>query len=186
MAYAFSGPPPGTPPGLEPAPGLEGDAAPGLDGAAAPAGDVSASQELRVEILTRISEQVKKSLDGARRESESKVKMELKQVYDKIGSLDKSLDKLLVKLDEAEETRKQVTPEEPLEQATVAKALAKVEQAWGKELGKLKQELHQTIFAHNHNADLMKHQKDALDTIRNELEAQKSPASDRVKLAKAQ
>merc|ERR1719230_1707999 len=75
------------------------------------------------------------------------------------------------------------------EKQTVAQALAKLEQQWGKELGKLKQELHQTIFAHNHNADLMKHQKDALDEIRQEINAQKASlgteGASRVKAAKA-
>merc|ERR1719158_2608310 len=30
----------------------------------------------------------------------------------------------------------------------------------------LKQELHQTILAHNHNADLIKHHKDTIDALR--------------------
>merc|ERR1719217_1840685 len=74
-----------------------------------------------------------------------------------------------------------------VEPQTVAQALAKLEQQWGKELGKLKQELHQTIFALNHNADLMKHQKDVLDAIRSELAAQSQPPSaERLRNAKAQ
>eukprot|EP00929_Paragymnodinium_shiwhaense_P047607 TRINITY_DN24138_c0_g3_i2.p1 TRINITY_DN24138_c0_g3~~TRINITY_DN24138_c0_g3_i2.p1 ORF type:complete len:346 (+),score=98.60 TRINITY_DN24138_c0_g3_i2:110-1147(+) len=134
-------------------------------------GRPQAGQELRVEILGRISDQVKKSLEQARRESETKVKQQLKWVYDKIGQLDKLLDRLLLQIQEADASRNEVPPEEPLEHGTVAKAMAKVEQAWGKELGKLKQELHQTIFAHNHNADLMKQQKDALDRMVEEVEA---------------
>merc|ERR1719287_196695 len=100
-----------------------------------------------------------------------------------MGKMDSSIDALVRQLDEIEEA-----PEQDVEPQTVAQALAKLEQQWGKELGKLKQELHQTIYAHNHNADLMKHQKDALDSIRNELDTQKSTSNDteRVKLAKAQ
>lgn len=144
-------------------------------------GLAEASPDVRKEILLRIGDQVTQLLLQAKKDSESKVKAELKVLNDVMVQMDGRLDGLVQKLDELEDGPKQV-----VEMQTVAQALAKLEQQWGKELGKLKQELHQTIFAHNHNADLMKHQKDALDTIRNELEAQKSPASDRVKLAKAQ
>jgi hypothetical protein len=74
-----------------------------------------------------------------------------------------------------------------VDQHTCAKALAKVEQAWGKELGKLKQELHQTIYAHNHNADLMKQQKEQLEQIHEEIAAISAPLPpERLKMAKAQ
>merc|ERR1719272_2147669 len=73
-----------------------------------------------------------------------------------------------------------------IEPIAVATALGNLEQQWGKELGKLKQELHQTIFAHNHNADLMKHQKDALDQIRGELESQRPPNAERLRMARSQ
>merc|ERR1719389_806897 len=95
--------------------------------------------------------------------------------------MDVRIDALIKQLDEIDEA-----PEQAVEPQTVAQALAKLEQQWGKELGKLKQELHQTIYAHNHNADLMKHQKDALDNIRNDLEKSKGSSNDteRLKLAK--
>ena len=73
-------------------------------------------------------------------------------MHDKIAEMDAALDLMMDQLGD-----------EAVEQHTVAQALAKVEQQWGRELGKLKQELHQTVFAHNHNADLMKHQKDVVE-----------------------
>merc|ERR1712050_769152 len=36
---------------------------------------------------------------------------------------------------------------------------------WGQEIKTLKEELHQTILAHNHNADLIKHHKETLDAL---------------------
>lgn len=138
--------------------------------------------DLKKEILQRIGEQVKQLIMSARRDAESKVKANLKELHDSINDMDSRLDALMSQLDELETPHKQA-----VEQHAVAQALAKVEQQWGKELGKLKQELHQTIFAHNHNADLMKHQKDALDSLRSELQSQKGAAnSERLKLAKAQ
>jgi hypothetical protein len=138
--------------------------------------------DVRAEILARIGDRVTQLLGAARKDSESKVKAELGAMHAIMGKMDSSIDALVRQLDEIEEA-----PEQDVEPQTVAQALAKLEQQWGKELGKLKQELHQTIYAHNHNADLMKHQKDALDAIRTELEMQKTPNdSDRVKQAKQQ
>merc|ERR1740123_1754299 len=45
------------------------------------------------------------------------------------------------------------------------KSIAKLEEVWEGEVGTLKHELWQTIQAHNHNADLLKHHKDAIDAV---------------------
>lgn len=159
-------PPPGLPPGL----GGESNA------------EANNHQKLRLEILGRIGDQVKELIQQAKRDSEAKVKTELKMVNDAMMQMDASLDMLSKQLDEMEESSS-----EALEQHVAIKALAKVEQQWGKELGKLKLELHQTIYAHNHNADLLKQQKEALDLIRTEIEGQKPTASsERIKNAKTQ
>jgi len=124
---------------------------------------------------------VNELLGSARKESENKVKAELKALNDIMRDMDTRIDAIIKQLDEVEEG-----PEQAVEPGYVAQALAKLEQQWGKELGKLKQELHQTIYAHNHNADLMKHQKDALDNIRQDIETQKTTNdSDRLKKAQS-
>jgi len=166
-AGACASPPGPHPPGL----GVEGSPAVALP-SAEPNADIG--QDIMVSIL----DQVKLLLAQARRDSEAKVKNELSSVNEVIQVLDQRLDAMITQLDDAEAPQ-------VVEQHTVAQALAKVEQQWGKELGKLKQELHQTIFAHNHNADLMKHQKESIDEIRAELEKLKPPSPERIKLAKA-
>merc|ERR1719247_2614138 len=97
--------------------------------------------------------------------------------------MDSRFDAIIEQLDKMEQN----SPEQgAVEPQTVAAALAKLEQQWGKELGKLKQELHQTIYAHNHNADLLKHQKDALDNLRQDIDTQKTTNdSDRLKKAQS-
>jgi len=44
-------------------------------------------------------------------------------------------------------------------------SIAKLEEVWEGEVGTLKHELWHTIQAHNHNADLLKHHKDAIDQV---------------------
>merc|ERR1712217_712198 len=55
---------------------------------------------------------------------------------------------------------------------TLSKVLSDVEQRWEQEIKAVKRELHQTILAHNHNADLMADHKTAIDKIRAEIDEQ--------------
>merc|ERR1719230_1043759 len=77
--------------------------------------------------------------------------------------MDGRLDQLLAQLDGIEPQESQ---EAALDAEAVGQLLSKVEQQWGQEIRTLKQELHQTILAHNHNADLIKHHKDTIDALR--------------------
>merc|ERR1719240_2575486 len=98
--------------------------------------------------------------------------------------MDSSLDEVVRQLDQLEGAQNDAM--EPVDDVAVRKALSDVEAVWGKELNKLKQELHQTIFAHNHNADLMKQQKEVLEQITKEVKERAPPSSERVKAAKTQ
>merc|ERR1719401_3088191 len=53
--------------------------------------------------------------------------------------------------------------------ADLLKSITKLEEVWEGEVGNLKHELWQTIQAHNHNADLLKHHKDAIDQVQNTM-----------------
>merc|ERR1719436_1162397 len=80
-----------------------------------------------------------------------------------IMRMDQQLDALSRELDNIEPRE---AAEPPLDAEQVAQLLSKIEQQWGQEIRTLKQELHQTILAHNHNADLIKHHKDTIDALR--------------------
>lgn len=119
--------------------------------------------ELQKEISGTIEAQVSKLIEQARLDTESKVKMELKQIRDAMMGLDQRLDELIAQLDSIGQ---QEPVESPLAAEAVGQLLSKIEQQWGQEIRTLKQELHQTILAHNHNADLIKHHKDTIDALR--------------------
>jgi len=119
--------------------------------------------ELQKEISGTIETQVSRLIEQARHDTESKVKMELKQIRDAMMAMDARLDQLLGQLDGIEP---QEPAEPPLDAEAVGQLLSRIEQQWGQEVRTLKQELHQTILAHNHNADLIKHHKDTIDALR--------------------
>mmetsp|Transcript_51145 Transcript_51145/g.118874 ORF Transcript_51145/g.118874 Transcript_51145/m.118874 type:complete len:350 (-) Transcript_51145:99-1148(-) len=163
----------GSPPGLWQPPGLGGIGGPppAMPPPPAPGGFSFGAvgegrerrHELQKEISGTIEAQVSRLVEQARHDTESKVKLELKQIRDAMLSMDARLDQLLAQLDAIE-------PREPLEPSLdaeqVGQLLSKIEQQWGQEIRTLKQELHQTILAHNHNADLIKHHKDTIDALR--------------------
>merc|ERR1712139_65373 len=101
-------------------------------------------------------------IEQARHDTEAKVRVELKTIHTTMMQIDAGLDALLVQLDGIEA---QEPAEQPLDAEAVGQQLSKIEQQWGQEVRTLKQELHQTILAHNRNADLIKHHKDTIDAF---------------------
>lgn len=177
-------PPPGTrstnpaegigacPPGLWQPPGFGGITPSSLQSAEAPGLGISASfgavgegrgLELQKEISSTIKAQVLRLLEQVRHDTESKVKIELKHIRTAMMAMDARLDQLLSQLDCIEQPE---PSEAPLDAKAIDQLLCKIEQQWGQEIRTLKQELHQTILAHNHNADLIKHHKDTIDSLR--------------------
>merc|ERR1719379_2128748 len=67
-----------------------------------------------------------------------------------------------------------------VDRAFLNQKIAQLEQKWGSEVKALKQDLHRTILAHNHNSDLMRHHRDALDEARRKLDAQTQPKAEQV------
>eukprot|EP00927_Polykrikos_kofoidii_P070164 TRINITY_DN660_c0_g1_i1.p1 TRINITY_DN660_c0_g1~~TRINITY_DN660_c0_g1_i1.p1 ORF type:complete len:386 (+),score=115.54 TRINITY_DN660_c0_g1_i1:92-1249(+) len=119
--------------------------------------------DLQKEISGTIEAQVQRLIEQARLDTEAKVKQELKSIRDSIMVVDVGLDQLLAQLDGIEPPQQ---VEAPMDSEAVGQLLSKIEQQWGQEIRTLKQELHQTILAHNHNADLIKHHKDTMDALR--------------------
>jgi len=156
----------GSPPGLWQPPGFGGVGATPPSGAPPPAPAAAAlgrEVDLQKEISGTIEAQVLRLIDQARHDTENKVKMELKGIREAMMVMDGRLDQLLAQLDGIEVSEPQ---EAPLDAEAVGQLLSKIEQQWGQEIRTLKQELHQTILAHNHNADLIKHHKDTIDALR--------------------
>merc|ERR1719333_1185678 len=67
-----------------------------------------------------------------------------------------------------------------VDRAFLNQKVLQLEQKWGTEIKSLKQDLHRTILAHNHNSDLMRHHRDVLDKVRRRLEAQTQPLAEQV------
>lgn len=111
------------------------------------------------DIARDIGQQVEIMILNAKRSSEQKVSQELGRVKVKIEAVSAKIQNLTERVNRIDPASGM------LQKADLQKSISKLEEVWEGEVGTLKHELWQTIQAHNHNADLMKHHKDAIDQI---------------------
>jgi len=134
-----AGPPPPPPPGI-----------------AVPGGS---EVDLHQDIARSIGRQVEGMILDAKHNSETKVGKEIQKIKQKMEAMAEKI----------KMTTDRVAALEPgrtgLLKSDLQTSIAKLEEVWEGEVGTLKHELWQTIQAHNHNADLLKHHKDAIDQV---------------------
>eukprot|EP00927_Polykrikos_kofoidii_P078224 TRINITY_DN75076_c0_g1_i1.p1 TRINITY_DN75076_c0_g1~~TRINITY_DN75076_c0_g1_i1.p1 ORF type:complete len:295 (+),score=39.92 TRINITY_DN75076_c0_g1_i1:65-949(+) len=117
------------------------------------------------DIARDIGHQVESLILGAKRQSETKVSKEIAKVKIKIESMSdkiRLITERLGRLETADGSRGVL-------RSDLQKSIVKLEEVWEIEVSTLKHELWQTIQAHNHNADLLKHHKDAIDGIQDRM-----------------
>lgn len=124
-------------------------------------------------VASHVIKEVEKMISQAKVDSEIKVKNELVQMQKETVNLAMKLEKLIT----ATKTNKP-TVDLANERKLVADFAYKIEEQWMTEMTTLKQELHQTILAHNHNADLMKQLKDGMDHIHTQIDDKHSQHHD--------
>lgn len=151
-------PPCHAPPGALP-PGALPRTMPGAEGSRA----FPASQE----VLAAVGQRVSLMLAAATRASESQVSAELRRLETGFASLSAKVGKVEALLSRHEPRRNQ--------KDALIRAVFEVEQRLDQEIKTVKRELHQTILAHNHNAELMADHKTAIDTICVDIEERGPP-----------
>mmetsp|Transcript_57616 Transcript_57616/g.125323 ORF Transcript_57616/g.125323 Transcript_57616/m.125323 type:complete len:265 (-) Transcript_57616:193-987(-) len=122
-----------------------------------------ADVDMHQDIARDIGQQVEIMILEAKRASESKVGQEIQRVKARMEAISEKI-KLVT-----ERTARLDSGSQGLLKSDLQKSIAKLEEAWEGEVGTLKHELWQTIQAHNHNADLLKHHKDAIDQVQSRM-----------------
>merc|ERR1719443_1425916 len=96
----------------------------------------------------------------AKHKSESTVSKEVSKIKTKMEAMHKKIKMVSERVSKLESNNTG-----PLLKSDLQKSVNKLEEVWEGEVGSLKHELWQTIQAHNHNADLLKHHKTSIDQI---------------------
>lgn len=148
-------PPPPPPPCHAPPPPGAAGASPGEDGF-----DIPPSVQ---SLLVVVNERVTPMLMAATRASESQVSIEIRRLELAFTALNAKVSKVEALLGMHNRGTHDARKD------SLNQAFVEVEQRWEQEIKAVKRELHQTILAHNHNADLMADHKTAIDKIQTEI-----------------
>lgn len=133
---------------------------------AADAVEPSVDADLHHDIARDIGQQVELMILEAKHQSEGKVVKEIQKIKTKMEAM---TEKIRTITDRVARLEPGLHPP-GLPKVELDKSIKKLEEVWEGEVGTLKHELWQTIQAHNHNADLLKHHKDAIDQVQQRVE----------------
>lgn len=111
------------------------------------------------DIARDIGQQVEVMILDAKLASETKVGKEVQKIKQKMEAMAEKIKMINERVSAVEPSRNGVLKTE------LQTSITKLEEVWEGEVSTLKHELWQTIQAHNHNADLLKHHKDAIDQV---------------------
>mmetsp|Transcript_58920 Transcript_58920/g.124977 ORF Transcript_58920/g.124977 Transcript_58920/m.124977 type:complete len:315 (-) Transcript_58920:141-1085(-) len=126
--------------------------------------DTPVVKEVHVDIAREIGQQVERIILQAKHNNETKVGKEILKVTAKMEQLSAKIALVSERVAKLEDTGSR-----PMRKDTMEDAVAKMDSVWNDEVMLLKHELWQTIQAHNHNADLLRHHKESIDEVEEKL-----------------
>lgn len=137
---------------------------------------------LHGDVASAIGQQVEQMILGAKKDSEARVRHDLSVARTQLKQMEGMIDQLSERVGRCARANGAGAPDPSLtvDRAFLSQKIQQLEQKWGSEVKALKQDLHRTILAHNHNSDLMRHHRDALDEARKKLDAHTQPKAEQV------
>jgi len=147
----------------------------------APRRVVAMSAPIHADVAQAIGQQVEQMIVQAQNDSEARVRHDLSAARQQLQQMDGLIGELGDRVGRCgRNTGGRGDPSEIVDRAFLNENISQLEAKWGSEVKALKQDLHRTILAHNHNSDLMRHHRDALDEARRKLDAQTQPKAEQV------
>jgi len=145
-------------------------------------GPIAMAASLHGDVASAIGQQVEQMILQAKKDSEARVKHDLTEVRARLQQMEGVIGDLTDRVGRVRARSQKHGAPDPahVDQAFLKQSIDALEQKWGSEVKALKQDLHRTILAHNHNSDLMRHHRDALDEARRRLDAQTQPKAEQV------
>lgn len=133
-------------------------------------------------VASAIGAQVEQMILQAKKDSEARVRHELNVARTQLTHMQSLIGELTERVSRHARAKGPGSsdPTQTVDRAFLREKIAQLEQKWGSEVKALKQDLHRTILAHNHNSDLIRHHRDALDEARRKMDTQTHPKADQV------
>lgn len=140
------------------------------------------SASLHGDVASAIGQQVEQMILQAKKDSEARVRHELNVARQQLQQMEAHVNELTERVSRCVRSNGSGAPDpsQTVDRVFLSTKIKQLEDKWGNEVKALKQDLHRTILAHNHNSDLMRHHRDALDEARRKLDAQTQPKAEQV------
>eukprot|EP00401_Gymnodinium_catenatum_P079451 CAMPEP_0117514280 /NCGR_PEP_ID=MMETSP0784-20121206/29987_1 /TAXON_ID=39447 /ORGANISM="" /LENGTH=315 /DNA_ID=CAMNT_0005310069 /DNA_START=16 /DNA_END=963 /DNA_ORIENTATION=+ len=140
------------------------------------------SSTIHGDVASAIGQQVEQMILQAKKDSEARVRHDLSMTRNQLQQMEGLIGDLSERVARCARANGSGAADhsQTVDRAFLTQKIAQLEQKWGSEVKALKQDLHRTILAHNHNSDLMRHHRDALDEARRKLDAQTQPKAEQV------
>eukprot|EP00927_Polykrikos_kofoidii_P057065 TRINITY_DN51177_c0_g1_i1.p1 TRINITY_DN51177_c0_g1~~TRINITY_DN51177_c0_g1_i1.p1 ORF type:complete len:391 (-),score=77.50 TRINITY_DN51177_c0_g1_i1:333-1418(-) len=140
------------------------------------------SGSIHGDVASAIGQQVEQMILQAKEDSEARVRQNLSVAKSQLQHMEGLIGELKDRVSRCARANGAGAADASItvDRAFLTQKIAQLEQKWGSEVKRLKQDLHRTILAHNHNSDLMRHHRDALDEARRKLDAQTQPKAEQV------
>lgn len=137
---------------------------------------------LHGDVASAIGQQVEQMILQAKKDSEARVRHDLSVARSQLQHMEGLIQDLSERVQRAARANGPGVPDpaQTVDRTFLNQKISQLEQKWGSEVKALKQDLHRTILAHNHNSDLMRHHRDALDEARRKLDGQMQPKAEQV------
>mmetsp|Transcript_426 Transcript_426/g.1450 ORF Transcript_426/g.1450 Transcript_426/m.1450 type:complete len:300 (-) Transcript_426:149-1048(-) len=144
---------------------------PGIPPATQQLNDILEGRDNRINVAKDIGEKVEAMILQAKQASETKVSAEIRKIKQRLEQLKEKIALVSERVNKlnADQGLGGVGGRDGLPKVELQRSITKLEEVWQNEVSTLKQELWQTIQAHNHNADLLKHHRDAIDAVHSKL-----------------
>eukprot|EP00930_Biecheleria_cincta_P056949 TRINITY_DN4296_c0_g1_i1.p1 TRINITY_DN4296_c0_g1~~TRINITY_DN4296_c0_g1_i1.p1 ORF type:complete len:326 (-),score=79.92 TRINITY_DN4296_c0_g1_i1:704-1681(-) len=140
------------------------------------------SASLHGDVASAIGQQVEQMILQAKKDSEARVRHELNVARQQLQQMEAHVNELTERVSRCVRSNGSgaADPSQTVDRVFLSTKIKQLEDKWGNEVKALKQDLHRTILAHNHNSDLMRHHRDALDEARRKLDTQTQPKAEQV------
>jgi len=137
---------------------------------------------LHGDVASAIGQQVEQMIMQAKKDSEARVRHDLSVARSQLQQMEGIIGELGERVQRCVQSNRPGAPEasDTVDRKLLSEKILQLEQKWGAEVKALKQDLHRTILAHNHNSDLMRHHRDALDEARRKVDAMTQPIAEQV------
>lgn len=142
---------------------------------------------MNVDVASAIGLQMEQMIRQAKVDSETRVARELNQAKARLKMMDSTVVELTDRVARVVRQSGGVQDHsQTVDQKYLAKTVQQLETKWCQEVKALKQDLHRTILAHNHNSDLMRHHRHALDEAKSKVDAMSQSRADPQNLEKVE